>query len=121
MSDLIERLQACYEDPMWADHSEVPKALLRSAAAEIKRLQAEIAKWERLRDRATLHTNLVRGFPAALSRESLLHLAGADQLLDALAEADRLIDHCDEPTEWRERWAHLFKREPHTQQGEAHD
>ena len=29
MTDLRKRLQACIEDPMWADHAEVSKALLR--------------------------------------------------------------------------------------------
>ena len=26
----------------------------------------------------------------------------------ALQEADLLMDHCDEPTAWREKWAHLY-------------
>jgi hypothetical protein len=39
--DLITRLRACAEDPMWAHHAEVPKALLSAAAAELERLTAE--------------------------------------------------------------------------------
>lgn len=30
-TELIERLQACADDPMWADHAEVSKGLLRKA------------------------------------------------------------------------------------------
>lgn len=37
---LLERLRACAEDPMWADHAEVHKSLLAMAVAEIERLQA---------------------------------------------------------------------------------
>ena len=32
---LAERLQACIDDPMWADHAEVPKTLLRQVAEEL--------------------------------------------------------------------------------------
>jgi hypothetical protein len=35
---LIKRLRACAEDPMWANHAEVPKSLLSAAAAELERL-----------------------------------------------------------------------------------
>jgi hypothetical protein len=28
---LLEKLQACIDDPMWADHAEVPKILLVEA------------------------------------------------------------------------------------------
>lgn len=38
---LVERLRACAEDPMWADHAEVPKVLCAAAAAEIERLTAD--------------------------------------------------------------------------------
>lgn len=30
---VIERLRACIDDPMWADHAEVSKATLRAAIA----------------------------------------------------------------------------------------
>ena len=29
-----------------------------------------------------------------------------------LAEVDRLMDHCEEPTEWRERWQALLSTTP---------
>lgn len=35
---LITSLTACAEDPMWADHAEVPKFLLRKAAEELHNL-----------------------------------------------------------------------------------
>lgn len=50
---------------------------------EIGRLRAVIAEWEKLRDPATLHHNLLRDFPARLSRDALLHLAGDDTVARA--------------------------------------
>ncbi len=40
-TDIVERLSACADDPMWADHCEMSKATARKAAAEITRLRAE--------------------------------------------------------------------------------
>lgn len=34
-ADLIARLWACVNDPMWANHAEVPKSLLKEAAIEL--------------------------------------------------------------------------------------
>ena len=39
---LAERLQACIDDPMWADHAEVPKTLLRQVAEELTLLRHAI-------------------------------------------------------------------------------
>jgi hypothetical protein len=39
---LAERLQACIDDPMWADHAEVPKTLLRQTVEELALLRAAI-------------------------------------------------------------------------------
>ena len=39
MTDIVDRLRACEEDLMWADHAEVPKAYLKRAADEIERLR----------------------------------------------------------------------------------
>jgi len=44
--ELVERLRLCADDPMWADHAEVPKAWLREAVAALSGADAEI---ERLR------------------------------------------------------------------------
>lgn len=41
---LAQRLRACEEDPMWADHAEVPKRLCAAAATELERLTACLAK-----------------------------------------------------------------------------
>lgn len=38
--------------------------------------QARIAEWETLRDPNVLHANLLRGIPAKLSADQLLHIAG---------------------------------------------
>ena len=39
---LHERLQACIDDPMWADHAEVPKTLLRQTVEELALLRGSI-------------------------------------------------------------------------------
>lgn len=39
-------------------------------------LQAELDEWRKLRDPKVLHANLCRGFPAKLTAEQLLHIAG---------------------------------------------
>ena len=39
---LRDRLQACIDDPMWADHAEVSKALLRRAVEEMDALRAAL-------------------------------------------------------------------------------
>lgn len=44
MTDLVERLRACADDPMWTSHAEVPKAICRKAASEIERLRAALAQ-----------------------------------------------------------------------------
>lgn len=40
LGPLVARLMACAEDPMWADHAEVPKALLRRAAEALEETAA---------------------------------------------------------------------------------
>lgn len=40
MTDIVERLRACENDPMWADHAEIPKLWCKEAADEIGRLRA---------------------------------------------------------------------------------
>jgi hypothetical protein len=41
-ADILEHLQYWYNDPMWADHAEVPKIYLKKAADEIERLRKEL-------------------------------------------------------------------------------
>jgi hypothetical protein len=50
--------------------------LCDEAAKEIERLRGQVAEWERLRDPANLHINLLRGIPCKLDRAAYLHLAG---------------------------------------------
>lgn len=38
--------------------------------------------------------------------------AEVQALRACLAEADRLMDHCDEPTDWRDRWQALLSTTP---------
>lgn len=69
-----------------------------TAGAEFYRDQ--ILEWKKLLDPHTLHINLLRGFPAKLSEEQLLHLLGSEHPLilggkrmanleAALAESER--------------------------------
>lgn len=44
MRDIARNMRRCAEDPMWADHAEVPKAWCEAAAAEIERLRTENAE-----------------------------------------------------------------------------
>ena len=37
--DLIDKLRDCATDPMWIDHAEVPKSLLREAIDELRRVK----------------------------------------------------------------------------------
>ena len=39
--DIVERLQACADDPMWAHHAEIPKSWCKQAADTISRLTAD--------------------------------------------------------------------------------
>lgn len=41
-NDPAKMLRICADDPMWADHAEVGKKLLRRAADEIERLRAAL-------------------------------------------------------------------------------
>lgn len=42
---LLARLAAYANDPMWADHAEVPKSVLRQAIQRIHELEAEVISW----------------------------------------------------------------------------
>lgn len=41
-TDVAELLRRYADDPMWADHAEVPKSLLRAAIIEIERLREQV-------------------------------------------------------------------------------
>jgi len=49
---------------------------LGALLAEIEKLRAELFEWQALRDPHVLHSNLLRGLPAQLSREQLRHVLG---------------------------------------------
>ena len=58
----------------------VPEDAVRSFLEMLADRDRLLAEWEKLRDPAALHANLLRGEPARLTREQLCHLAGADHL-----------------------------------------
>ena len=58
--------------------------------SQLATVTAERDELARLKDPHTLHVNLLRGFPAQLSRMDYLHLAGATDYDAVCAERDRL-------------------------------
>ena len=40
--DIVERLRACADDPMWAHHAEIPKRWCDEAADEIEHLALDL-------------------------------------------------------------------------------
>ena len=77
---LVERLRACYEDPMWADHAEVPKKLLREAAEELHNLAWALS---------------LPGFDRmATDEQEAEHQAGMQRVNDTLARMEKAkADH----------------------------
>lgn len=51
MSELLETLRLAADDPMWADHAEIPKKLLRHAADRLEALEREKEELRKERDR----------------------------------------------------------------------
>lgn len=76
---LVERLRQWAEDPMWADHVEVPKAVLRMVADAIEALRAE-------RDQQTKEINALLVAAASKGEEPDLMLS---EWRNALARAER--------------------------------
>ena len=58
------------------------KNILVEAENTIIAQEAKIAEYEQLKDPHVLHVNLLRGFPAKLSEERLLHLLGSENALN---------------------------------------
>ena len=74
--ELIESMRRLETDH---EHHGYPPVTMRDVSAlcdEIDRLRAVVAEWEKLCDPCILHANLLRGLPARMSREALLHLIG---------------------------------------------
>ena len=50
LGPLVARLTACADDPMWADHAEVPMELLRKAAQALEEAEAVAGHYMAQRD-----------------------------------------------------------------------
>ena len=93
LGPLVKRLTACAEDPMWADHAEVPKALLWKAAGALEEAEARAGHYMAQRDELrsqTLDLALLIGrliFRMRAAREGRGHLAGD------VAMAEKAIDY----------------------------
>jgi len=48
MTDIVKQLRNCENDPMWADHAEIPKLWCKQAADEIERLRIRVQEAEDL-------------------------------------------------------------------------
>jgi len=54
-----------------------------SALQTLQAMVEELAAWKTLKNPQILHSNLLKGFPASLSKASLLHLVGAPECSNA--------------------------------------
>lgn len=75
--------------------------------SRIAELEAALAEWKSLRDPHVLHANLLRGIPAKLSDDQLLHIAGdkyqdmATRIAELEQDAARYRSICrDVASEW---------------------
>lgn len=67
--ELVKRLNAAADDPMWADHAEVSKATLRKAATAITTLEAELAAMKARGDKLTNFAETVAEFGSDTLKE----------------------------------------------------
>lgn len=78
--DIVEYMRGFAEDHEPDGWPAVKMSQITALCDEIDRLRAEVAELRHeqavLRDPVSLHANLLRGVPAVLPREQLLHLAG---------------------------------------------
>jgi hypothetical protein len=79
--EITRWLVAIDRDSFKAMQAEIQRLTAENAAlrAEMHVMCDVIAEWNKLRDPHTLHVNLLRGFPARLTRPVLLHLAGDEE------------------------------------------
>lgn len=64
--------------------NQLPCSTATEAAMEnLEAMVLELAAWKTLKEPQVLHVNLLRGFPAKLSKASLLHLVGAPECSNA--------------------------------------
>lgn len=80
--------------------SELKRKDAISLFDHIEAQQARIAEWETLRDPNVLHANLLRGIPAKLSADQLLHIAG-DKYQAMAARIAELEAKAGAGNEWR--------------------
>lgn len=105
MSDLLETLRLAADDPMWADHAEVPKKLLRHTVDRIEALERENAA---LRDDDAKMQLLHRQEDQLIAAERKLIAASADKA--RLSEALRpFSEACDELDETDEDNCHIWE------------
>lgn len=83
---LVARLTACAEDPMWADHAEVSKALLRKAAQALEEAEALAGHYMAQRDEE--RGRMARAVLALGIASQCIHAAANDhwQSFDALSD-----------------------------------
>ena len=87
---LVARLTACAEDPMWADHAEVSKALLRKAAQALEEADALAGHYMAQRDEE--RGRMARAVQALGIAGQCIHAAANDQW----PSFDRLSDDFDD-------------------------
>jgi hypothetical protein len=83
MSDLVQLLHDCADDPMWADHCEMSKKTVRRAADALERQTVEI-------ERLTAENAELRA--AVLSACGALHGEGVNDQGEAWDKALRILD-----------------------------
>lgn len=116
VAEIVRRLQACADDPMWADHAEISKALLRAAIAA---LTAPASKPAAVTDKviadaipvtATMLTTGPRN-KVCMTRSELHQFAAA--LSHAKPAAGGVVDERTAFEAWAERTGrHLHKVTP---------
>ena len=88
---LAEWLQSGADDPMWSDHTEMPKSVAAHAAAELRRLhQSEREGW-RYADELERGRKRLESINAQLL-EALERLVNDDEYWDAMANARAAIE-----------------------------
>ena len=87
---LVARLTACADDPMWADHAEVSKALLRKAAQALEEADALAGHYMAQRDEE--RGRMARAVQALGIAGQCIHAAANDQW----PSFDRLSDDFDD-------------------------
>ena len=83
---LVARLQACADDPMWADHAEVPKSLCAAAAQALQEANDLAGHYMAQRDEE--RRRMARAVQALGIAGQCIHAAANDhwQSFDALSD-----------------------------------